>query len=69
MAFLHSEERLFLLMEDENMNNRMTSLEFICWSVFLGGVLFFLDVWLTRLYEENTASITKQIPVQMEMKK
>ena len=50
------------------MNNKMTSLEFICWSVFLGGVLFFLDVWLTRLYEENV-SITKQIPVQMEMKK
>ena len=68
MAFLHSEERLFLFVEDENMNNRMTSFEFICWSVFLGGVLFFLDVWLTRLYEENV-SITKQIPVQMEMKK
>ena len=50
------------------MKNNLSTIDFICLSIILGGLLFFLDVWLTRLYEENV-SITKQIPVQMEMKK
>lgn len=50
------------------MKNNLSTIDFICLSIVLGGLLFFLDAWLTRLYEENAAS-TKQIPVQMEMKK
>lgn len=42
------------------MNNRTTSLEFICWSVFLGGVLFFLDIWLSDMYEDHHK--IKQLP-------
>lgn len=42
------------------MNNRMTSLEFICWSVFLGGALFFLDIWLSDMYEDHHK--IKQLP-------
>lgn len=49
------------------MKNNLSTIDFICLSIVLGGLLFFLDVWLTRLYEENAAN-TKQMPVQMEMK-
>jgi len=51
------------------MKNNLSTIDFICLSIVLGGLLFFLDIWLTRLYEENTASSTKQIPVQMDVKK
>jgi hypothetical protein len=49
------------------MKNNLSTIDFICLSIVLGGLLFFLDVWLTRLYDENVSS-TKQVPVQMEMK-
>ena len=39
----------------------MSGLEAVCWSVLVGGLLFFLDVWLTSLYKENAP--VKQIPV------
>src|SRR5690606_15369682 len=39
----------------------MSGLEAVCWSVLVGGLLFFLDVWITSLYEENAH--VKQIPV------
>jgi len=50
------------------MKNNLSTIDFICLSITLGGLLFFLDVRLSRLYEENVTN-TKQIPVQMEMKK
>lgn len=39
----------------------MSGLEAVCWSVLVGGLLFFLDVWLTSLYKENAP--VKQVPV------
>jgi len=42
------------------MKNNLSTIEFICLSIILGGLLFFLDVWLSNVYEQSHR--IKQLP-------
>lgn len=49
-------------MENKNKTQigAMSSLEFICLSIFLGGMLFYLDIWLSSMVKEPP----KQVPTK-----
>src|SRR5690554_3217969 len=42
------------------MKNNLSTIDFICLSIILGGLLFFLDIWLSDMYEERHK--IKQLP-------
>lgn len=47
------DEELLGLEKKIESSKRMSSIEFIGWAIFIAGMLFYLDIWLSGIYKER----------------
>lgn len=58
------DEELLELEKKIEVSKRMSGVEFIGWVVFIAGMLFYLDIWLSGIYKEMVHSrVASEFPI------
>jgi len=63
------DEELLELEKKIEASKRMSSIEFIGWAIFIAGMLFYLDIWLSGIYKERVAASEFPIVVHTDADK
>ena len=58
------DEELLELEKKIEASKRMSSIEFIGWAIFVAGMLFYFDIWLSGIYKERVNNrVASEFPI------